>query len=98
MIERLTRRATLQLLMSGAGAAVAAACGGGQPSANSATAVVTKPNAPSGPASGTAAAGSVQPKTGGTLRYGLASPLTSIWPVFAGTEGTQDMYDKLMIY
>ena len=39
-----------------------------------------------------------QPKSGGTLRYGLASPLTSIWPVFAGTEGTQDIYDKLMTY
>jgi peptide/nickel transport system substrate-binding protein len=38
------------------------------------------------------------PKSGGTLHYGLASPLTSIWPTFSGTEGTQDMYDRLLTY
>ncbi|MBV9582581.1 MAG: ABC transporter substrate-binding protein [Chloroflexi bacterium] len=39
-----------------------------------------------------------QPKSGGTLRYGLASPLTSLWPTFSGTEGTQDIYDRLLTY
>ena len=39
-----------------------------------------------------------QPKSGGTLHYGLASPLTSIWPTFSGTEGTQDIYDSLLTY
>jgi peptide/nickel transport system substrate-binding protein len=51
--------------------------------------VVTVPNA---------AAPTPQPKSGGTLHYGLASPLTSIWPTFSGTEGTQDIYDRLLTY
>ncbi len=67
-------------------------------------AVVTTPN-PVVPAAGAtsapAAAGGTptpQPKSGGTLHYGLASPLTSIWPTFSGTEGTQDIYDRLLTY
>jgi peptide/nickel transport system substrate-binding protein len=94
---KLTRRAALQLVVASAGATVLVACGVGQSGTD---AVVTKPVAPSGPtpAGAAAATGSTQPKSGGTLRYGLASPLTSIWPVFAGTEGTQDIYDKLMTY
>jgi peptide/nickel transport system substrate-binding protein len=94
---QLTRRTALQLVVTGVGATVLVACGVGQPGTD---AIVSKPAAPAGPtAAGAAGAtGSVQPKSGGTLRYGLASPLTSIWPVFAGTEGTQDIYDKLMTY
>jgi len=95
---KLTRRSALQLIATGAGATVLAACAGGQaPGSNNppATAVVTKPDVP---AAGTPAATSAQPRSGGTLRYGLASPLTSIWPVYAGTEGTQDIYDKLLTY
>jgi hypothetical protein len=92
---QLTRRAALRLVVTGAGATVLVACGVGQPGTD---AVVTKPAAPAGPTTAAAATGSTQPKSGGTLRYGLASPLTSIWPVFAGTEGTQDIYDKLMTY
>src|SRR4029453_18624731 len=93
----LTRRAALGLVAAGAGATVLAACGVGLPSAGQpqTTARGSKPDVPAAPG---ATATSGQPKSGGTLRYGLASPLNSIWPVFAGTEGTQEMYDKLMTY
>ena len=71
-----------------------------------AAAAVTKPNPVAPPtdvartSAGNSAPGAPtpQPKSGGTLHYGLASPLTSIWPTFAGTEGTQDMYDRLLTY
>jgi peptide/nickel transport system substrate-binding protein len=89
----LTRRAALQLVFAGAGATVLAACGAGQQRSD---AVVNTP--PSAAGATTPAATGAQPKSGGTLRYGLASPLTSIWPMFSGTEGTQDTYDKLMTY
>jgi peptide/nickel transport system substrate-binding protein len=94
--------------MGGAGAGLLAACGqapAATPPAPAATqpaatqpaatqpAVVNTPNplAPTG-------APTQQPKSGGTLHYGLASPLTSIWPTFSGTEGTQDLYDRLLTY
>ena len=57
----------------------------------------TVASAPS-PATPAPGAPTPQPKSGGTLHYGLASPLTSIWPTFAGTEGTQDIYDRLLTY
>src|SRR5262245_47727448 len=93
MTQVFTRREALQLAITGGGAALVVACGGAPqvPSAPS------KPDLLSAPAAATPSS-TAQPKSGGTLRYGLASPLTSIWPVFAGTEGTQDMYDKLLTY
>ena len=67
-------------------------------------AVVTTPNPVAPPTSATSTttaapgAPTPPPKSGGTLHYGLASPLTSIWPTFSGTEGTQDIYDRLLTY
>src|SRR5438552_17702126 len=87
---RLTRRAALRLVVTGAGATVLVACGVGQPGSDS---VVTKPAAPAGPTAGAAASGSTQPKSGGTVRYGLASPLNSIWTVFVSNEGNLGNYD-----
>jgi peptide/nickel transport system substrate-binding protein len=74
------------------------------PAQPAAAAVVTTPNPVAPPSSATSTTGGAtaaltpQPKSGGTLHYGLASPLTSIWPTFSGTEGTQDIYDRLLTY
>lgn len=102
MSTRLSRRSALRLVLTAGGAALLAACSPVAPAATSPSTSstnapgISKPNAPSAANTNTTSGG--QPKSGGTLRYGLASPLTSIWPVYAGTEGTQDMYDKLLTY
>jgi peptide/nickel transport system substrate-binding protein len=103
MERTLTRRTALRLVAASAGAGVLAACAPQAPTSPPAAPVATTVSG--GALSATPAAGAgaapaqtVQPKSGRILRYGLSSPLTSIWPVFAGTEGTQDMYDRFMTY
>ena len=83
-----TRRITLAGIVSSAAAALLAACGG-----------PTAP--PTGPASSTSAPAtnaSAQPKSGGTLRFGLANDLTTLEPHLNATAPSSTyagVYDRV---
>ena len=100
MNRMLARRQVLQIVWTSAMASVLAACAAPQAAQQSQPAAPTSSATAAAATVGGGAAGSStpQPKSGGTLRYGIASALTSIWPTFAGTDGTQDLYDKLLTY
>src|SRR5690242_1303242 len=106
-LQRMTRRGTLRLLILGAGLGMLEACGPTAPSSTATSAAAPTPaNGPkptsvvAAPA-GSAATPAAQPKTGGTLRFGLSGDLTSLDPhviVPGGFDTLWQVYDRLTAY
>src|SRR5579859_96801 len=102
--QHLTRRRTLQLLVSGAGLGLLVACGPAEPVPNATTAPGPAPTSAAQPATavvtGPTASGT-QPKSGGTLRFGLSGDLTTLDPhviIPGGFDTLWQVYDRLTAY
>lgn len=106
-LQRMTRRGTLRLLILGSGLGMLQACGPAAPSSTATTAAAPTPasgpkptTVAAAPAAG-AATPAAQPKTGGTLRFGLSGDLTSLDPhviVPGGFDTLWQVYDRLTAY
>ncbi len=92
---RLSRRAALGLIASGAGTVLLAACG---PAAPAAPTITTKPGGNATPGAAGAAASAGQPKSGGTLRYGNADDVNRLDPHFRLADVYYGVYDRLVQY
>ena len=109
-LRRMTRRGTLRLLILGTGLGMLEACGPIAPSSTATTATtaaaptlssVPKPTSVAAAPVGSAATPAAQPKTGGTLRFGLSGDLTSLDPhviVPGGFDTLWQVYDRLTAY
>jgi len=102
--QHLTRRRTLQLLVSGAGLGLLVACGPAGPVPNATTAPAPAATSAAQPATavvtGPTASGT-QPKGGGTLRFGLSGDLTTLDPhviIPGGFDTLWQVYDRLTAY
>src|SRR5262245_37441676 len=103
--HKLSRRAALGLIASGAGVALIAACAPSTSPAPAAPAATTASSgagaaATAAPAAqaGAAAGATPQPKSGGTLRYGTGTDVNRLDPHFRLGDIYYTVYDRLTQY
>lgn len=100
----ITRRGALRLLISSAGLGLLVACGRAAPASTPPPATVPAPTTATQPTGEVGAAPTrtaVQPKPGGTLRFGLSGDLTTLDPhviIPGGFDTLWQVYDRLTAY
>lgn len=103
MQTQLPRRAALALVLSSASTVVLAACGAAAPTASptapSSTASKPTASAAGAPTASTSTSSTETPRTGGTLRYGIAAEIVTLaFNQSNDFEILQGMYDPLLTY